>query len=145
LLINSYSIIYVNIDAVAVSLNEINIIYLINLFTIINMLLNHTSHAEFFNNNNFVMKFIIINFHDLLNISIHITSSYHLFLWILFLQHNSHLTMYFTIQFLKSLMLHLHHTKFSVFLTLKCSSTHMLWHFYINSLFIKETFFTLYV
>jgi len=39
---------YINIDAVAISLNEINIVYFINLFTIINMLLNLTFHAEFF-------------------------------------------------------------------------------------------------
>jgi len=71
---------YVNTDAVAVSLNEINIMYLINLFTIINMLSNCISYAEFFNDDNFIIKFIITDFHDLLNISIYITSSYHLFL-----------------------------------------------------------------
>jgi len=69
---------YVNTDVVAVSLNEINIIYLINLFIIVNMLSNHTLHVEFFDDDNFIMKFIIINFHDLLNISICVTSSYHL-------------------------------------------------------------------
>jgi len=69
---------YINTDAVAVSLNEINIVYLINLFTIINMLSNCIFYAEFFNDNNFVIKFIIINFHDLFSISIHVTSLYHL-------------------------------------------------------------------
>jgi len=67
---------YINTDAVAVSLNEMNIVYLINLFTIVNMLLNYTSHAEFFDNDNFIMKFIIIDFHNLFNILIYITSSY---------------------------------------------------------------------
>jgi len=67
---------YVNIDAITVSLNEINIVYLINLFTIINMLSNHTFHAEFFDDNNFIMKFIVTDFHDLFNISIYITSLY---------------------------------------------------------------------
>jgi len=145
LLINSCSIMYVNIDAVAVSLNEINIMYLINLFTIINMLLNHTFHAEFFNDDSFVMKFIVIDFHDLLNMLIYVISSYFLFLWILFLWHDSHLMMYFAIQFLKSLILHFCCTRFSILLTSRCSSTQLLWHFYINSSFIKEAFFTLYV
>jgi len=67
---------YINIDAVAVSLNEINIVYLINLFIIINMLSNCTSYAEFFNDNNFVMKFIVINSHNLFNMSIYVISLY---------------------------------------------------------------------
>jgi len=53
---------YINIDAVAVSLNEINIMYFINLFTIINMLLNLTSHAEFLNFNSLIIKFMITDF-----------------------------------------------------------------------------------
>jgi len=136
---------YVNIDAVAVSLNEMNIMYLINLFTIINMLSNCTSHAESFNDDSFVMKFIIIDFHNLFSVSIYVTSSYHLSHWILFFQHDSHLTMYFTIQFLRSSILHLHLMRFSVLLTSRCSSIWLLWHSYISSLFIKEVFFTLYI
>ncbi len=50
---------YINTDAVAVSLNEMNIVYFINLFTIINMLSNLTSHAESLNFDSFVMKFMI--------------------------------------------------------------------------------------
>jgi len=69
---------YVNTDAVAASLNEMNIMYLINLFTIINMLSNCTSHAESFNDDNFIIKFIVTDFYDSLNISIYVTSSYHL-------------------------------------------------------------------
>jgi len=71
---------YINIDAVAVFLNEMNIVYLINLFTIINMLLNHTFHAEFFDNDNFIMKFIVTDFYDSLSVLICVTSSYCLFL-----------------------------------------------------------------
>jgi len=71
---------YVNTDAVAVSLNEMNIVYLINLFTIVKMLSNHIFHAESFNDDNFIMKFIVINSHDLFSILICVTSSYHLFL-----------------------------------------------------------------
>ena len=52
---------YININVVTVSLNKINIIYFINIFTIINMLLNLTSYAEFFNFNNLIIKFIITN------------------------------------------------------------------------------------
>jgi len=69
---------YINTDAVAVSLNEINIMYLINLFIIINMLSNHTFHVEFFDDDNFIMKFIVTDFHDLFSVSIHIISLYHL-------------------------------------------------------------------
>jgi len=71
---------YINTDAVAVFLNEMNIVYLINLFTIINMLLNFILHAEFFNDDNFIMKFIVINFHDLFSTLICVTSLYCLFL-----------------------------------------------------------------
>jgi len=69
---------YINIDAVTISLNEMNIVYLINLFTIINMLLNHISHTEFFDDDSFIMKFIVIDSHDLLNVSIYVISSYFL-------------------------------------------------------------------
>jgi len=47
---------YININAVAVSLTEINIVYLINLFIIVNVLSNYTSYAEFFHDDNFIMK-----------------------------------------------------------------------------------------
>jgi len=50
---------YINIDAVTVSLNEMNIVYFINLFIMINMLLNLTFHAEFLNFNNLMIKFMI--------------------------------------------------------------------------------------
>jgi len=69
---------YINTDAITVSLNEMNIEYLINLFIIVNILSNYTLHAEFFDDNNFIMKFIIIDFHNLFNASIYITSMYHL-------------------------------------------------------------------
>jgi len=50
---------YINTDAVAVSLNEINIVYFVNLFTMINMLSNLTSYAEFLNFNSLIIKFMI--------------------------------------------------------------------------------------
>jgi len=50
---------YVNIDAVAVSLNEMNIVYFVNLFTMINILLNLTFHAEFLNFDSLIIKFMI--------------------------------------------------------------------------------------
>ena len=64
---------YINTDAVAVSLNEINIVYFINLFTIINMLSNLTSYAEFFDFNNLIIKFIIIDSQSASNIFNYIT------------------------------------------------------------------------
>jgi len=67
---------YINTGAVAVFLNEMNIVYLINLFTIINMLSNCTPHAESFDGDNFIMKFIVTDFHDLLSTPIHVTSLY---------------------------------------------------------------------
>jgi len=53
---------YINTDAVTVSLNEMNIVYFINLFTIINMLLNLTSYAEFLNFDSLMIKFMITDF-----------------------------------------------------------------------------------
>jgi len=67
---------YVNTDAVTVFLNEMNIMYLINLFIIINMLSNHTSHTKFFNDDNFIMKFIVTDFHNLFSTLIHVTLLY---------------------------------------------------------------------
>jgi len=53
---------YINTDAVAVSLNKINIIYFVNLFTMINMLSNLTSYARFLNFNSLMIKFMITDF-----------------------------------------------------------------------------------
>jgi len=67
---------YINTDAVVVFLNEMNMVYLINLSTIVNILLNFTPHAEFFDVGNFVMKFMIIDSHDAFSVSSCVTSSY---------------------------------------------------------------------
>ncbi len=67
---------YVNTDAVAVFLNEMNMVYLISLSTIVNILSNFTPHARFFDVNNFVMKFIVTDFHGAFDASSHIISSY---------------------------------------------------------------------
>jgi len=64
---------YINTDAVTVSLNEMNIMYFINLFTIINMLLNLTSHAESLNFNSLIIKFIITDFQSTFNVFNHVT------------------------------------------------------------------------
>jgi len=50
---------YVNINAVIVSLNKMNIIYFVNLFTMINILSNLTFHARFLNFNSLMIKFMI--------------------------------------------------------------------------------------
>jgi len=65
---------YINTDAVAVSLNEMNIVYFINLFTIINMLSNLTSHAEFLNFNNLIIKFMITDSQNTFNVFNYVTS-----------------------------------------------------------------------
>jgi len=67
---------YVNTDAVAVSLNRMNMVYLINLSTIVNILSNFTSHAKFFNVSNFVIKFIVTDSHDAFNAFSYVTLSY---------------------------------------------------------------------
>jgi len=64
---------YINTDAVTVSLNEMNIMYFINLFTIINMLLNLTSHAESLNFNSLIIKFIITDFQSTFNVFNYVT------------------------------------------------------------------------
>jgi len=72
--------VYINTDAVAVFLNGMNIVYLVNLSTIVNILSNFTPHAEFFNVSNFVMKFIVTDSHGAFDVSSHVTLSYLLFL-----------------------------------------------------------------
>ncbi len=66
---------YINIDAVVISLNEMNIIYFINLFIIINMLSNLTFYAKFFDFNNLIIKFMITDFQSALNAFSYVTLS----------------------------------------------------------------------
>jgi len=68
--------VYINTDAVVVFLNEMNMVYLINLLTIVNILLNFTSHAESFDVDNFVMKFIVTNSHGAFGASSCVILSY---------------------------------------------------------------------
>ncbi len=68
--------VYINTDAVAVSLNEMNMVYLVSLSTIVNILLNFTSHAESFDVDNFVMKFMVTDSHGAFNASSCVTLSY---------------------------------------------------------------------
>ncbi len=68
--------VYVDTDAVAVFLNEMNMVYLINLSTIVNILSNFTPHAESFDVSNFVMKFIVTDSHGASDVSSHVTLSY---------------------------------------------------------------------
>jgi len=67
---------YVNTGAVAVSLNEMNMVYLVNLSTIVNILSNFTSHVRSFDVDNFVMKFIVTDSHDAFDVFSCVTSSY---------------------------------------------------------------------
>jgi len=66
---------YINIDAVVISLNEMNIIYFINLFIIINMLSNLTFYAKFFDFNNLIIKFMITDFQSAPNAFSYVTLS----------------------------------------------------------------------
>ena len=68
--------VYVNTGAVAVSLNEMNMVYLVSLSTIVNILLNFTPHARFFDVDNFVMKFIVTDSHGASDVFSHVISSY---------------------------------------------------------------------
>jgi len=67
---------YINTDAVVVFLNEMNMMYLVSLSTIVNILLNFTPHVKFFDIDNFVMKFIVTDFHGASDVSSHVISSY---------------------------------------------------------------------
>jgi hypothetical protein len=137
LLINSCSIMYVNTDAVAVFLNEINIVYLINLFTIINMLSNFIFHAEFFDDelhyevhNNWLSWFtqcINLCYFIILFISLNLVSLTWITLSDVFC--NSISKIADIASSLYEILIHL---------TSRCSSALLLWHFYINSLFIKK-------
>ncbi len=68
--------VYVNTGAVVVSLNEMNMVYLVSLSTIVNILSNFTSHARFFDVGNFVMKFMVTDSHDTFNVFSYVTLSY---------------------------------------------------------------------
>jgi len=68
--------VYINTDAVVVFLNEMNMVYLVNLSTIVNILSNFTSHAGFLDVDNFVMKFIVTDSHDTFDVSSCVISSY---------------------------------------------------------------------
>jgi len=66
---------YININAVTVSLNEINIIYFVNLFTMINMLSNLTSYVRFLNFNSLMIKFMITDSQSASDAFSHVISS----------------------------------------------------------------------
>ena len=72
--------VYVNTDAVAVFLNGMNMVYLVSLSTIVNILSNFTPHAEFFDVDNFVMKFMVTDSHGTFSVFSYVTLSYLLFL-----------------------------------------------------------------
>ncbi len=67
---------YVNTDAVVVFLNEMNMVYLVNLSTIVNILSNFTPHARFLDVDNFVMKFIVTDSHSAFGVFSHVISLY---------------------------------------------------------------------
>ena len=119
---------YVNTDAVADSLNEMNIVYFISQSTIISMLLNLIPHAEFFNGDNFTIKFIVTDFQEPSNTSNCLISSYLLSLEILFCWYELHFAIISVIHFLQFTMLCLHCMRFSVHFTSKCPAVLLSWH-----------------
>ncbi len=68
--------VYVNTGAVVVFLNEMNMVYLVSLSTIVNILSNFTPHTGFFDIDNFIMKFIVTDSHDAFDVSSCVTSLY---------------------------------------------------------------------
>ena len=68
--------VYVNTGAVAVFLNGMNMVYLVSLSTIVNILSNFTPHAEFFDVDNFIMKFMVTDSHGAFSASSCVTLSY---------------------------------------------------------------------
>ena len=141
LLINSCSMTCINTDVIAVFLKSINIIYFINWSTIIKILLNVTFHAEFFNDNNFTMKFIITDVHKVFNAFSYVTSSYCLLQSILFHWQKLHLAIYCQILLQLFWRLHFHQTKFLVLLTFKCLLTLVSWHSLMTLSLFCETLF----
>ncbi len=67
---------YVNTDAVVVFLNKMNIVYFVNLSTIVNILLNFTPYVKFFDVDNFVIKFIVTDSHGAFGVFSCVTSLY---------------------------------------------------------------------
>ena len=120
--------VYTNTDAVADSLNGMNIIYFVSQSTIISMLSNLTPHAESFNDGSFTMKFMVINSQGLSGASSCLISSYLLSLEILFCRHELHLAIISVICSLQFAMLHLCRTRSSVHFTSKCLAVLLLWH-----------------
>ena len=129
LLINFCSIIYINTDAVTVFLKNINMIYFVNQLTIIKILSNVMSHAEFFDDDNFTMKFIIINVHEAFNTFSCVTLLYCLLWSILFHQQKLHFAMYYQTFLQQFWTLHLHQTKSLILLTFRCLLILVLWYF----------------
>ena len=78
MIVNQFLQYGVHTGAVAVFLNEINMVYLVNLSTIVNILSNFTPHAESFDVDNFVMKFIVTDSHGAFSAFSCVTSSYFL-------------------------------------------------------------------
>jgi len=72
--------VYINTDAVVVFLNEMNMVYLVSLSTIVNILSNFTPHAGSFDVSNFIMKFIVTDSHGTFGVFSCVTLSYLLFL-----------------------------------------------------------------
>ncbi len=121
LLTTSLRIVCVSSCTVIFFENDINRAYFISCFTIVRIMSYTTSVTESFKDDNFIMKFIIINIHSFSDTDSLISSSYLFFQLTLFLLHISHCVTYLTICCCSFRIYHLLYMSFSVLCTLRCS------------------------
>ena len=119
--------------------NSMNKTYFISHFTIVRMMLYTTSVTESLKDDNFTMKFIIINVHNFSDVNSLISSSC-LFFWLtLFLLHISYCATYLISHCYSLKICHLLCISFSVLHTSKCSLHLLLWQFCMTSLSVMCT------
>jgi len=124
---------------VVFSENSINKTYFVSCFTIMRITLYTTSVTESFKDDNFTMKFIIIDVHSFSDAD-SLKSLLCLFFWLtLFLLHILHCAMYLTSHCHSLKIYCLLYMSFSVLCTLKCSLHLLLWQSCMTSLSVMCT------
>jgi len=121
LLATSLKIVCVSSYAVIFSENDMNKTYFISCFTIVRITLYTTSVTESLKNDNFTMKFIIIDVHSFFDTDSLISSSCSFFWLTLFLLHILHCATYLISHCHSLKICHLLYISFSVLCTLRCS------------------------
>ena len=110
--ISSYTVVFFK--------NSINKTYFISCFIIVRMTLYTTFVTESLKNDNFTIKFIIIDVYNFFNADNLISSSYLFFQLTLFLLHILHYTMYLINCYYSLKICHLLYISFSVLHTSEC-------------------------